>query len=381
MKSLTRLLLLLVLAAAAPAALPPRPALAQDLFVSDLNSIFRFDAATGAPKPSAGNAGALFVSSIVAPTSSTSNFAFGPDGNLYVGTYDDLSVLRYSGQTGAFIDTFIPAGSGKLNRPTHLEFGMDGNLYVSSNALIGAESLYNSINRYAGPESETPGEPLPGGTHPGAIFIPGLVLGDPEQTIYPLRFTFGTDGDLYVEDVFPVMAGTGPPRIVRYDGETGAFLSSFLGPASTGADMNGLAFGADGRLYVAFGGQGIQRYDLAAQAWSSFVTPGALSFFDELAFGPDGHLYVSGMDADQNSLIARYDGQTGTYVDTFLSPGAGGWTRSGPLAFGYGLGSASPPAIPESGTLGLLALPAAIWGLRRRFADDRGRWRKTGERA
>jgi hypothetical protein len=35
MKSLTRLLLLLVLAAAAPAALRPHPALAQDLFVSN----------------------------------------------------------------------------------------------------------------------------------------------------------------------------------------------------------------------------------------------------------------------------------------------------------------------------------------------------------
>jgi streptogramin lyase len=48
----------------------------------------------------------------------TSGFAsalvFGPDGKLYVASSQQASVLRFDGITGAFIDTFIPSGSGGL---------------------------------------------------------------------------------------------------------------------------------------------------------------------------------------------------------------------------------------------------------------------------
>src|SRR5207244_2461141 len=57
---------------------------------------------------------------------SPKDLAFGPDGNLYVGTYSTNSVLRYSGTTGAFIDTF--ASGGGLNRPSYLAFAsLSGN--------------------------------------------------------------------------------------------------------------------------------------------------------------------------------------------------------------------------------------------------------------
>ena len=57
----------------------------------------------------------------------------GPDGNLYVANRFHRSVLRYDGQTGAFIDAFVPsAASGGLDIPIGLVFGPDGNLYVSS---------------------------------------------------------------------------------------------------------------------------------------------------------------------------------------------------------------------------------------------------------
>jgi hypothetical protein len=42
---------------------------------------------------------------------------FGPDGNLYVRNTSNFSaaaVLRYDGTTGAFIDQFVPYGSGEL---------------------------------------------------------------------------------------------------------------------------------------------------------------------------------------------------------------------------------------------------------------------------
>src|SRR5262249_18298324 len=57
---------------------------------------------------------------------------FGPDGNLYVCGQSSNDVVRYDGRTGAFIDEFVPAGSGGLDRPAALLFGNDGNLYVSS---------------------------------------------------------------------------------------------------------------------------------------------------------------------------------------------------------------------------------------------------------
>jgi len=58
--------------------------------------------------------------------------AFGPDGNLYVSRSDHPSVLRYDGRTGAFLDAFVPEGSGGLIAATDPLFGPDGNLYVRS---------------------------------------------------------------------------------------------------------------------------------------------------------------------------------------------------------------------------------------------------------
>jgi DNA-binding beta-propeller fold protein YncE len=69
--------------------------------------------------------------------------AVGPDGNLYVGSDLTDSVLRYNGMTGAFIDTFVPPGSGGLNGTNDIAFGPDGNLYVAS-------FLSDSVLRYNG---------------------------------------------------------------------------------------------------------------------------------------------------------------------------------------------------------------------------------------
>jgi len=47
--------------------------------------------------------------------------AFGPDGNLYVGTRSG-NIIRYNGTTGAFIDVFVPAGRGGLSGSAFLAF-------------------------------------------------------------------------------------------------------------------------------------------------------------------------------------------------------------------------------------------------------------------
>jgi hypothetical protein len=48
--------------------------------------------------------------------------AFGPDGNLYAAGFQSNNVVRYNGTTGAFLGTFVPAGSGGLNGPQFLTF-------------------------------------------------------------------------------------------------------------------------------------------------------------------------------------------------------------------------------------------------------------------
>ena len=48
------------------------------------------------------------------------DLVFGPDDNLYVGSFGSGDILRYDGMTGAFISTFVPAGSGGLGGPTFL---------------------------------------------------------------------------------------------------------------------------------------------------------------------------------------------------------------------------------------------------------------------
>ena len=44
---------------------------------------------------------------------------FGPDGSLYVASYNNDQILRYDGSTG---EVFVAAGSGGLVEPEYLTF-------------------------------------------------------------------------------------------------------------------------------------------------------------------------------------------------------------------------------------------------------------------
>ena len=140
---------------------------------------------------------------------------FGPDGDLYVSSYFTHQVLRYNGQTGVFIDAFVPVGSGGLVTPTSLVFGPDGNLYVSARD-IGAVLRYNGQT--------------------GAfinVFVPAGSDGWPNG---PHDLVFGPDGNLYVSSGFS-------NEILRYDGQTGAFIDVFVSAGSGGlSGPTGLAF-------------------------------------------------------------------------------------------------------------------------------------------
>src|SRR5689334_13020605 len=72
-----------------------------------------------------------------------SSRTFGQD--LFVTSEAQSEVKRYNGTTGAFVDTFVTAGSGGLAEPNGITFGPDGNIYVTGN-LNGTVKRYNGIN-------------------------------------------------------------------------------------------------------------------------------------------------------------------------------------------------------------------------------------------
>lgn len=242
---------------------------------------------------------------------STHAVVFGPDGNLYVGDWFGVlrgtptgagRVLRYSGKTGAFIDEFVSTRSGGLRHPFSMVFG-------------------------------------PSGRADGSL---------------DLFVTFGDDNS-----------------ILRYDGNTGAFVSTFVkGDGSNGPALDfpaGLAFGPDGNLYVPNTGftgglAAVTRYQgpngsEPGAFMGVFVTPGSgeLDSPNALLFGPDGNgdarqdLYVASVrwtgneDKAKNGSIKRYDGVTGKFIDTFIpyrsgrlnNPCALTFTETDPVTLAY----------------------------------------------
>jgi sugar lactone lactonase YvrE len=144
-----------------------------NLYVSDAYSrtIMRYDGVTGAPLPSPGSFGALFVSPGSGGLDEGQGIVFGPDGNLYVADAGTGQVLRYDGRTGAPLPsagntgaTFIPADSTGDRRAV-LIFGPGGDLYVTSN-VAGTDLV--TVLRFDG----TTGAPLPSAGNSGATFIP-----------------------------------------------------------------------------------------------------------------------------------------------------------------------------------------------------------------
>ena len=320
------------------------------LLVADFNrdSVRRYDGVTGA-----------FVDTFVPKHRGGMNqpwgVLFGPhDHNLYVSTGEFAGpgqlkgVLRYDGDTGAFIDNF--AVGGNLASPRGIIFGPDGNLYVADRKFIGQDwQLEGRVARFDGTTGAYLGDFVPLGS--GGLSVPTqLVFGPSVEDSGRL--------DLYV-------VSTGTDSVLRYDGTTGAFLGEFVASGSGG--LQGpvtMTFGPDGDLYVA----DFYSSDLAVKRFEgpSGPTPGA--FIDTfvpagsgglrapsgLIFGPDGNddgqldLYLAEVAANGSikASVKRYDGVSGAFIDTFVAERSGGlegavmitFTETDPVTLNY-LGS------------------------------------------
>ena len=230
----------------------------------------------------------------------------GPDGNLYLSGWNSDNVLRYNATTGAFIDTFVTAGSGGLSSAAGLAFGPDGNLYVASR-------LTSEVLRFNG----TTG-----------AFIDAFVTAASGGLNEAEGLTFGPDGNLYVSDYQN-------NAVYKYHGTTGAFQAVFVTSGSGGlGNAEDLAFGPDGNLYIADDtNSSVHRYNGTTGAYiNDFVTSGSggLTNATGVAFGPDGNLYVGSWGTDS---VLRYSGTTGAFIDAYITSGSGGLQSTDYLNF------------------------------------------------
>ena len=213
------------------------------------------------------------VNNLVGP----SDLRFGPDGNLcshLLGGFWSPAVprifpiLRYNGATGAFIDIFVPAGSGSLGMPHHFVFGPDGNLYVCSFARdfhAGPRAGEYTISEYGGVHR------FNGAT---GAFIDAFI---PAENEAYSGIAFGPDGNLYV-------SSSSSNRILRFNGTTGAFMDVFVSKATSPLDSPGaLSFGANGSLYVCSRGA-VLRYNSATGAYLHAITPPKASLPRDLRY-------------------------------------------------------------------------------------------------
>ncbi|MEX2141597.1 MAG: Calx-beta domain-containing protein [Pirellulales bacterium] len=242
---------------------------------------------------------------------------FGPDVNsdgvseLYVTGIrgDEMEILRYDGQTGAFLNVFVPAGSGGLIDVIDFVFTPDGSLYVTS-------FLGNNVLRYDG--------------------ITGAYLDTVASGLSgPAGLTVGDDGSLFVT--------CSSNEVLRYNA-TG--IAVFVAAGSGGLDGALKAvFGPDGNqdgakdLYVSSqNNQQILRYDGRTGAFLDvFATDSAVAGPKWLSLGPDGFLYTtvrrgtSGLDWS----IVRFDAATGAFVDSFPLRRDGWFLSIGPDGLVY----------------------------------------------
>ncbi|SYZ72706.1 exported hypothetical protein [Candidatus Zixiibacteriota bacterium] len=141
---------------------------------------------------------------------------FGPNGNLFVASAGNSSVIEYDGATGAVIGTFVPSGAGGLTAPFGLTFGPNGNLFITSSD--------NRVYQFDGTSI--------------GVFVSAGSGG----LSSPRGLAFNTDGNLLVSSY-------GNSQIMMYSGATGAFIRVF-NDVSNPSFPWGIKIGPNGDVFV-----------------------------------------------------------------------------------------------------------------------------------
>ncbi len=236
-----------------------------------------------------------FVSLPSPGTGFLTGLEFGPDGYLYAGlaSFDENHGIWRVSPDGSDAQLFASLPSPSL--PNGLDFDSGGNLYVSN--TMGAQIW--KID--------------PAGNVD--VWIEHILLAGIYPVVSPFGFALGVNGIAFNADesyLYTVNTEFGwVARIaVEADGSAGAATLVVEDPLLGSAD--GVAFGADGTLYVATLFQDAVVAVTPDGSVSALAAGGLLHGPASLAFGPDGNtLYVTNFDVGRAQGLVPGDPQPG----------------------------------------------------------------------
>jgi hypothetical protein len=258
--------------------------------------------------------------------SSPQGLAFGPNGDLYVASFDTGQVLEYNGQTGAFVKVFATSPT-LTDSVIGLHLGPDNNLYVSEyNSGAGQPA----IEKFNGTTGASLGTVVPFGA--------GGLSGQ-------LDFSFDKTGSIYV-------SSSNTNQVLEYS-PSGTFLGVFI--AGNGLNFpDGQSRDAADDTYVSssFSDQ-VLKFDAAGQflGVAASLSPNSSPVGNLLE--SNGHLLVSANFRDQVQIFDSSGSLLGTTV-------------GGGLASPTYLVEVANAAVPEPSSfvlagLGLVAVGGTAW--------------------
>jgi hypothetical protein len=225
--------------------------------------------------------------------SGPAGMVLGPDGNLYICSYNTNTIIRVNGQNGypfGSTSIFVAAGAGGLNHPTGLAWGPDGKLYVSS-------FNSNAVLRY-----DTDG-----------TFLNAFVAAGLGTLTGPFELAF-YNGDLYV-------TSNTNSKVLHYNGSTGAFVGEEVTSGQAGLSLpRGLLFDAGGRMYVTGGNAVYVKDGSTFTLLASNASIPQLLGTDQPNLTPDGALMIP----CHNGTVQKVDRMTGASLGVIIQAGQPG---------------------------------------------------------